>query len=116
MSEPLANYIRFHRKKAGLSQCELGKLLGYDDSAAVSKHEYHRSLPPLVIAIGYCVTFSVPLSELFAGLHQAVERVIEARLAELQQDLQDRGDQNPAVARKLRWISERCERRASSNG
>lgn len=108
--EPLVNYVRVHRRKAYLSQRELGQMLGYDDEGAIARHERFRSLPPFLIALGYEIVFKIPVSELFPGLKQTMEIGIEKRIAEFEQDLRTKsglGPQAAVIARKLEWISER---------
>lgn len=109
-NEPLVNYVRVHRRKAGLSQRDLGQMLGYDSEGAVARHEQFRALPPFLIALGYEVVFRVSVSEMFPGLKQTVEFGIEKRVAEFENDLRmksGRGAQAAAIARKLEWLSER---------
>src|SRR5229473_1003129 len=84
----LANYLRVHRRRVGLSQHELGRVLGYQDEGPISRHERFHSMPPLVIALSYEIVFRVPVSEIFAGLRDTVEADIEERLAELENRLQ----------------------------
>jgi DNA-binding XRE family transcriptional regulator len=110
VNEPLANYVRIHRRKVGLSQRELGKLLGYKDEGPVSRHERFHSVPPLLIALGYEIVFQASVSEIFPGLRDTVELVVEEQLAALESELQGRSGRAPgaaAVARKLEWLSER---------
>lgn len=110
MSDRLPNYLRTHRKKTGLSQRDVGRVLGYQDEGPISRHEQFHSAPPLLIALGYEVVFRVPISEIFAGLRDAVEQDVEERLSELEQELQKRsgkGRHAAGTARKLEWISER---------
>lgn len=109
MDGHLGNYIRTHRKKAGLSQRELGHLLGYSDKFPVSRHERSRSLPPLLIALAYEVIFDVPVCELFAGLHETVQLAVNNRLAELEGRLHqsEGGHRAAAVAQKLEWLNQR---------
>jgi DNA-binding XRE family transcriptional regulator len=109
-TEPLVNYVRVHRKKAGLSQSELGQVLGYGDHEAIARHECFRSLPPLLIAIGYEVIFQEPLTEIFAGLRFVVEQSVEQRLAELETTLRQAevsGLRFKSHARKLQWLETR---------
>jgi transcriptional regulator with XRE-family HTH domain len=109
----LGNYLRSHRRKAGLSQREIGMALGYDDEGPISRHERYHTVPPLMVALGYEVIFRVPVAEIFAGLRDGVEVAIEQRLAELEDRLQQRSArdrQAVAIARKLEWL---CERRSS---
>jgi hypothetical protein len=109
-NEPLANYVRIHRRKAGLSQRELGRVLGYKDEGPVSRHEQCYSVPPLLIALGYEIVFQASVSEIFPGLRDTVELAVEEQLAALESELQGRSARAPgaaAVARKLVWLSER---------
>jgi DNA-binding XRE family transcriptional regulator len=103
-------YLRTHRRKAGLTQREMGSLLGYDDEDAVGRHERLKTLPPLLVALGYEVVFKMSVGKLFSGLKETVEKTIEPRILELEQKLQRdgaghrRGSRN---AKKLAWFSER---------
>jgi len=106
------NYLRTHRKRIGLSQRELAKTLGFYDESPVSRHERFESTPPLSVAIGYEVIFRVPVSEIFAGLRNRVEKDVENRLRDLQNALGERSAKDRgsiAVARKLMWLSERWD-------
>jgi transcriptional regulator with XRE-family HTH domain len=106
----LASYIRYHRKRSGLSQRELAQLLGYPDQESVSRHERSRSMPPLIIALRYQAIFRVPVSDLFPGHYENIQRVIDERLAKMEQELQQRSgrDRGAAmIARKLEWMWER---------
>lgn len=100
----LANYLRVHRRSAGLSQAELGSAVGYRNEGTVARHEWFHATPPLEIAISYEIIFRTPVANLFAGLHDATRARVEARLAQLETELGARSarDQNAqAVARKL---------------
>lgn len=106
----LNTYLRTHRRKAGLSQRELGNLLGYEDEGAVRRHEKLKTLPPLLIAIGYEVVFKMPVGKLFSGLKETVEKTVEPRILELEEKLQQKsgkGRRASHVAQKLAWLSER---------
>ena len=108
--EPLGNYLRTHRAKAGISQRDLGRLLGYDHQEAVSRHELSRNLPPLTIAVCYEVLYSAPISELFPGIRITAEQVIEKRLLEFERALlaeSSKGSRAILVAQQLAWLSER---------
>jgi DNA-binding XRE family transcriptional regulator len=105
-----ANDIRIHRRKTGLSQREIGEVLGYFTQGPVTRHEDGRRLPSLRIAIGYELIFRLPVSEIFTGTRDEVRAIIEARLAELEERLGQHSarDRNAmAIARKLTWLYER---------
>jgi hypothetical protein len=109
-NEPLVNYVRIHRRKACLSQRELGQALGYRDEGAVARHEQFRGLPPFLVALGYEIIFQLPVSEIFPGLKQTMAFGVEQRLVEFESKLRmqaDTGSQNSMIARKLEWLSER---------
>jgi DNA-binding XRE family transcriptional regulator len=109
-NEPLVNYLRIHRRRLGLSQREMGRVLGYKNEGAVSRHEKFNSLPPLLVALGYEIVFQSPVSEIFAGLHETVEFAVEKHLAEFESHLlsQNSNSSRPsAVTRKLEWLSKR---------
>jgi DNA-binding XRE family transcriptional regulator len=106
----LSNYIRIHRRNAGLSQGELGRVLGYRDEETVGRHERFHATPPLEIAISYEIVFRIPIADLFAGLRDVTEMKIEASLVQLEEQLGRRSalDRNAlATARKLTWLSRR---------
>jgi transcriptional regulator with XRE-family HTH domain len=109
-NKTLANCLRIHRRRTGLSQEELGRLLGYHDESAVAKHERFKTMPPFLIALGYEVIFGVPVSALFPGVAQTIALGIDARLAEFERQLRNSGGgEMPArlLSRKLDWLNER---------
>src|SRR5258706_10075515 len=106
----LENYLRSYRKQSGLTQDEVGFLLGRRNGAQVSRYEKRHRLPPLQTALACEEIFGVPISELFAGVRQAVGRDIEKRRVELRARLQA-GTPNAHDARmtaqKLRSLDDR---------
>jgi transcriptional regulator with XRE-family HTH domain len=109
----LASHLRTHRRRAGLSQRQVGQLLGYRGDAQVSRHENSEAAPLLASAFGYQIMFRVPLHALFPGIYENVKESIERRLQELEIDLHDRavkGPQAEAIARTLIWMLDRRER------
>ena len=108
--EPLVNYLRVYRTAAGLSQKEVGLILGYGDPEAVAQHERFRSLPPLLIALGYEAMFQVPVSEMFAGLRYVMEESVAKHIGEFEKDLRNleiRGFRAKTHEQKLRWLAQR---------
>jgi DNA-binding XRE family transcriptional regulator len=109
------NRLRMHRQGACLSQCELGRLVGYGDcEGQVPLHENSRALPTLLIALSYQAIFKEPVAEMFAGLYECVVRSVEQRLVELEESLRQskaKGVRAVAVRRKLEWLEQRRARR-----
>ena len=79
----LANYLRTHRKRLGLSQDEVTFLLGRQSTALVSVHEQFRRLPCLRTLLAYTVILQIPAHELFAGEYQEVEQAVSHRAKRL---------------------------------
>jgi DNA-binding XRE family transcriptional regulator len=106
----IANYLRSHRRRSGLSQRELAHIIGYVTQAPVSEHERSVTIPALLIALSYEVVFRVPLSELFPALYRTVEINIEEQLTRMEDELQQssaKGRRAVYIARKLEWLWER---------
>src|SRR6202521_2789607 len=106
----LANYLRAYRKKAGLTQGEVGFLLGSKNGAQVSRYEKRHRLPPLATALACEEIYGVPVSELFAGIRQTVGRDILKRREELRARLQTKTANTRdarMTAHKLRSLGER---------
>ncbi len=108
--EQIANYLRSHRRKSGLSQRELAHIVGYITQAPVSEHERSVAIPALLIALSYEIVFRVPISELFPALYRTVETNVEEQLTSIEMELQEssaKGRRAAYVARKLEWLWER---------
>jgi transcriptional regulator with XRE-family HTH domain len=107
---PVGTYLRFLRKRSGLSQRQLAKVLSIVTSDQISRHERSVAPPNLLAAMGYQVVFQQAVSEIFPGLYHAVESLIEERLRELEGELSNseaRGRAAIAVARQLEWLWDR---------
>jgi len=109
-TKPVPNSIYAHRRKACLTQRDLAMLIGYVDEGSVAHHERFNSLPPFLIALAYEIIFQVPISELFFGVRDTVESVVEERINDLRKSLEDRdarGKYATRDARKLEWLTSR---------
>lgn len=115
MSErSLSNYLRTHRKRAGLSQDEVAFLLGGECGTRVTRHEGMQRTPSLHAALGYALLFGVPLSDLFAGEYEKVEACIRERLPELLVRL-EKESPSRAPSRRVRFFSSLRERLAEND-
>src|SRR5690348_1346187 len=104
------NYLRAYRKKSGLSQRELARLLGYNDAGQVSRHERSASSPPLSAALAYEAIFRAPIASIFAGMQADVVRDIEVKLKQMKLTLESaasRPSNASLVAQKLAWLGGR---------
>jgi DNA-binding XRE family transcriptional regulator len=105
------NYLKTCRNKSGLSQREMGRLLGYDDPRGqVSRHERSRSIPSLRTALGYELIFRMPISAIFVEMNGTLEKEIEGKLRKLEVELESRSAKDrdaKLVAQKLVWLNGR---------
>jgi len=107
MTEKLPNYVRTYRKKAGLSQRELGLVLGYLDDGQVARHETFDTVPPLEVALRYEAAFHIPVSQIFGGLYESAQASVRKQMTGLEKalktpDLCDYRERRKA--RKLQWL------------
>ena len=106
----LDNYLKTYRKQSGLTQGEVAFLLGWENSAQVSRYEKRRRLPPVDTALACEAVFGVPISELFAGVSDTSAREVRKRMSRLRLKLQAtnaEGGDALVLAHKLRWLDAR---------
>jgi transcriptional regulator with XRE-family HTH domain len=75
----LQNYLRSNRKRLALSQDEVAFLLGTLSGTQTSRHEMFVREPNLETALAYEAIYQRPVSELFGGLYQEIEKQVVAR-------------------------------------
>jgi DNA-binding XRE family transcriptional regulator len=112
----LASYLRYHRKRSGLSQRELARLVGYPNETAVSRHERLSVAPPLDIALRYQAVFRVEISALFPTKYEAACEIVEGGLSKLERELHNstaKGRSAAIIARKLEWMWKRSNPEAA---
>jgi transcriptional regulator with XRE-family HTH domain len=85
MASKLPNYLRSYRKQWGLTQTDVAYLLGSKSPGKVSEYESFDRLPNLKTALLYEAIFGAPVSRLFAGVYQQVEKDAARRARLLQQ-------------------------------
>lgn len=96
------SYLKTYRRKAGLTQPELGGLLGVTANA-ISKYECgKRSIPAEVLAASE-VIFGVSATKLFPALFNNVDEDLAIRALDLHQRLA--GRQDPVSIKKLALIA-----------
>ena len=111
-SSSVGTYLRFLRKRSGLSQRELARILGTVTATQVSRHERSVTPPTLIAAFGYQVVFQKPVGDIFPGLYHTIEAGVLERLEEFERELGDstaKGRAAASVARRMEWLCERKE-------
>jgi DNA-binding XRE family transcriptional regulator len=73
------NLLWISRKKAGLGQKTVARMLGYKSTSPVSEYETGRLLPGLRTAFKLAILLDRPIKELYAPLYKEVEAEIQAR-------------------------------------
>ena len=64
-------HLRYLRKKAGLRQIDLARLLSITANL-VSKYELRKLRPPIEILLACCLIFDCSMQELYPSLHQQI--------------------------------------------
>ena len=116
-SEPTAAGLRTLRKKSGLSQIQLARILGFESAIPVAQHERSQAVPNLLTALAYEVIFQTPISAQFRGLYTSVEVAIEERLADFERQLHQsdvKGRGAASVARMLEFLTMRRESQSNN--
>ena len=104
MSSKLQNYVRTHRRRAGLSQKEMAFLLGCTSEAKVSRYERFVRQPTLETVLAYEAIFGAPARELFAGVYERARAEIQNRARALSENL-DGENTDASTARKREFLN-----------
>jgi hypothetical protein len=73
----LENYLRACRKKSGLTQHEVGFLLGRENGAQVSRYEKRHRLPPLETALAREEISGFPLLSSLRGYDRQLAEILK---------------------------------------
>jgi transcriptional regulator with XRE-family HTH domain len=81
MHTPRAQYenkLWIARKKAGLEQKSVARLMGYKSVSPISEYETGRLLPSLSTALRLSIIYNTPLKELYAALYAEMEQEVSS--------------------------------------
>ena len=70
------NRLWIARKRIGLGQKSVARLLGYHCTSPISEYENGRLLPNLPMALKLSIIYNTPLSQLYASLYGKLEQEI----------------------------------------
>ena len=70
------NSLILYRRRMGLSQKQVARLLGHRDTSMISHYEHGRALPPLAMALRLEIVYRVPVAFLFPAMYDALKRQI----------------------------------------
>src|SRR6266542_2213661 len=106
----LDNYLRTKRKHSGLSQSDVSFLVRLKDKSDLSRYERNLRQPSLRTALACQELYGVSVSDLFAGLSDAVTKDTRNRMKRLQTRLQTKISPKSAgkrIMQKYQWDSHR---------
>lgn len=109
-SSSVGTYLRFLRRKSGLSQRELARVLGSVTAKQISRHERSVTPPTLIAAFAYQAIFQTPVADIFPGLYHTVQAGVEESLEAFKDELSNsttKGRAAMPIARQLEWLCER---------
>jgi DNA-binding XRE family transcriptional regulator len=109
----LENYLRTYRKRAGISQNEMGYLLGGHDGTKPSRYEHFKRAPSLETALACEALFQTPVRELFAGMYERAERRTVGRARLLRKRLNASGVRDAQIRKLLDEVVDGKSKRAA---
>lgn len=96
-------YLRTHRRTWGLTQRELGCLIGSASSAQISLYENGKRAPKIEVALACQAIFGVAPSIMFPDTYALVEEEVMRNMAQM--DLALQNTTNPSDLRKRELFS-----------
>jgi len=98
---PYPSYLKTHRRRWGLTQPELGQLLGGISASQISRYERLSQNPSLEAVIACEFIFEEPARHLFPGIYSAVEANVVRDAAALAEKLSGLSTKEAALKRTL---------------
>ena len=109
MNNAIAIYLRTYRKRCGLTQAEVARLLGLESGQVASRYERLERSPSLETLFRCQVLFDVLPHELYPGLYERVEKLTRQRIHALIGQLGSDSDER-AIAYKRDVLIQAIER------
>jgi len=104
MNQKSRTYLRPLRRRFGLTQRELGFLIGAKSGTAISRIERLKRAPSLVWARALALIFGTRALELFPELLSGIHEAVRARVNELYEELQ--GNPSRVTRAKLDFLED----------
>jgi transcriptional regulator with XRE-family HTH domain len=77
--KPKQNTLVLYRRRMGLTQRQVARLVGHRDASMLSHYEHGRVLPPLAVALKLEIVYRVPIAFLFPGMYEELRREIRQK-------------------------------------
>ena len=94
-------FVRSHRRKWGLTQVELARLVGLSSRSAVSRIERAERVPTTATIIACCIIFGLATPDLFPSLQEEIEEIVCLAVAAIQEELANQSDKVSVRKRAL---------------
>jgi transcriptional regulator with XRE-family HTH domain len=108
-ADPLDNYLKMFRRRSGLTQHEVARLLGCRSGSKVGRYELSRRKPTFETMLGYEVVFRVTLAHLFAGDYRHFLTRARKRARAIKRELVGTEPMTPLTKRKIEFLNELIE-------
>lgn len=114
MKRARPSYLRTHRKRHGLTQREVGFLIGLKSGQIISRYEDNSFMPHLRSALACQVIFDVVPHELFPSMYRDIEQFTLERVVALIETLSGQ-TLTPVIARKQESLHKMLRRLELTN-
>jgi transcriptional regulator with XRE-family HTH domain len=101
MRKKKLSYVLAYRKRWGLTQPQLAKLVALASPSAISRIERSRRNPTAATLIALSIVFDLPLPDLLASLYDDIEEGVATAAKGLLDELDGRTDKDSILARTL---------------
>jgi transcriptional regulator with XRE-family HTH domain len=101
MGKRKISFVFAYRKRWGLTQPQLAKLVSLASPSAISRIERSKRNPTAATLIALSIVFGLPLPDLLASLYDDIEETVVTAAKEILDDVSGRTDKDSVLARTL---------------
>ena len=91
------NRLWIARKKAGLGQKTVARMLGHTGTSPISEYENGRVLPKLETVLKLAVIYQTPVEELYAPIYEEMREEVDVRRAKMSFIIPNSGHSPPPM-------------------
>ena len=101
MRKKTISFVFAYRKRWGLTQPQLAKLVSLASPSAISRIEHSKRNPTAATLMALSIVFGLPLPDLLASLYDDIEEAVANASEALLEELERRTDKESVLARTL---------------
>ena len=106
-TQNLPHYVRMYRKKSGLTQEDISKLLSIRSRSVTSEIESSRKIPKTNTAVALSIILGVPLDQLLIGIYTDIRQEVVRNAELLVKEIGDiSGQPKSRKARRLQALKD----------